>query len=174
VGNLFVVYQGLYLSKPSILFTKSTDAGMSWSAPQPINDSTSNSPVFNPAVAVSPDGQVVTVAFYDARMSGGNANLVDMFLAQSFDGGATWQRNLRVSSVSSDVRLAPLTSSGYMLGDYLGIAPSTSPDVPAVPIWVDTRGTNPDPFIARIGMARQLTFASWRQPASRWPTSIIR
>src|SRR5437667_11982759 len=95
-------------------------------------------------------------------MNGGNTNLVDLFLAQSFDGGATWQPNLRVSSVSSDVRLAPLTSTGYMLGDYLGIAPSTSADVPAVPIWVDTRGTSPDPFIARVGMARQLTFASWR------------
>ena len=172
LGQLFVVYQGVFLAKPSILFTKSADAGISWSAPVPISDSpSSNSPVFNPAVAVSPDGEVLSVSFYDGRMNGGNTNLVDIFLAQSFDSGNTWQPNLRVSSVSSDVRLAPLTSTGYMLGDYLGIAPSTSPDVPTVPIWVDTRGTTPDPFIARVGMGRQLTFASWR--AGRFSLSQI-
>jgi len=161
-GKLLVVYQGLYLSKPSILFTKSADGSVTWTTPQPITDNASNTPVFNPAIAVSPDGQVVSVAFYDGRMNGGNANLVDVFLAQSFDGGTTWQPNLRVTSVSSDVRQAPLTDSGYMLGDYLGVAPSTSADVPAVPIWVDTRGPTPDPFIGRVGMARALTFAGWR------------
>ena len=49
-----------------------------------------------------------------------------------------------------------------MLGDYLGVAPSTGSDVPALPVWVDTRTGNPDPFVARVGMAPELTFASWR------------
>src|SRR2546422_7052795 len=63
-------------------------------------------------------------------------------------GGVTWQPNLRLTTVSSDVRLAPLTSTGYMLGDYMGLASSIGLDVPAVPVWVDTRTGNPDPFIA--------------------------
>src|SRR5436190_24191767 len=67
-----------------------------------------------------------------------------------------------LADVSTDIRLAPLTGSGYMLGDYLGVAPSTGPDVPAVPVWVDTRTGNPDPFVTRVGMSPQVTFGSWR------------
>src|SRR5207249_5209974 len=70
--------------------------------------------------------------------------------------------NMRLTTVSSDARLAPLTSSGYMLGDYQGVAPADGPDVPAVPIWIDTRSGNPDPFITRVGVASQVTFRSWR------------
>ena len=40
-----------------------------------------------------------------------------------------------------------------MLGDYLGIAQTTRPTVPAVPIWVDNRTGNPHPFITRAGIA---------------------
>src|SRR5437660_1397357 len=39
-----------------------------------------------------------------------------------------------------------------MLGDYLGIAQTTRPTVPVVPIWVDTRTGDPDPFITRAGV----------------------
>jgi hypothetical protein len=49
-----------------------------------------------------------------------------------------------------------------MLGDYLGIAETTSPDVPAVPVWVDTRTGNPDPFIDRVGIAPQVDFTSFQ------------
>jgi len=79
--------------------------------------------------------------------------LVDLYLAQSFDFGNTWQPNIRLTSVSTDASLAPLTTEGYMLGDYLGVAQTTRPTVPAVPIWVDTRTGNPDPFITRAGIA---------------------
>jgi hypothetical protein len=37
-----------------------------------------------------------------------------------------------------------------MLGDYQGIAEATNAGVPAVPVWIDTRTGNPDPFIARV------------------------
>jgi len=43
-----------------------------------------------------------------------------------------------------------------MLGDYLGVAQTTRPTVPAVPIWVDTRTGNPDPFVTRAGIAPYL------------------
>jgi len=162
LGQLFVTYQGIYTNTPHILFTKSSDGGTNWTTPKPISDNPSNTPVFNPAISISPDGQVVSVIFYDGRVNPSNGYLVDLFLARSFDGGTTWQPNLRLTTVTTDVRLAPLTSSGYMLGDYLGVAPSTGPDVPAVPVWIDTRTGNPDPFIVRVGMAPQVTFTSWR------------
>ncbi len=151
-GNLYVVYQAFFAGAPRVLFTKSTNGGANWTAPIAISNNTTNTAVFNPAIAASPGGQRLSVAFYDKRVNPGNNTLVDMFMAFSFDGGDHWQSNIRLTSVSSDASLAPLTSEGYMLGDYLGVAESTSPDVPAVPVWVDTRTGNPDPFVAQVSV----------------------
>src|SRR5205085_9018678 len=111
-----------------------------------------NAPVFNPAIAVSADGSNVTVCFYDMRNDPNRSQFVDLYLTQSIDGGKTWrQPNTRVSTVPSDITLAPNTEGGYMLGDYIGIAEATS-TAPAVPIWIDTRNGNPDPYIAQVGI----------------------
>jgi hypothetical protein len=160
-GNLFVVYQTLLSGNPKIAFTKSTNGGNNWSAPIAISDNPAGSGVFNPAINVSPDGQRVTAIFYDHRNNPGSTTLVDLYLAQSFDGGATWQPNIRLTSVSTDATLAPLTAQGYMLGDYLGVAQTTNVNVPAVPVWIDTRTGNPDPFVTRVGIAPQVDFTSW-------------
>jgi hypothetical protein len=151
--NIYVVYQTLLAGNPRIAFTKSTNGGTTWSAPIAISDNPAGLGVFNPAISVSSDGRTVTAAFYDHRNNPGSSVLVDLYLAQSFDGGVTWQPNIRLTSVSTDASLAPLTSAGYMLGDYLGVAQTTRPTVPAVPIWVDTRTGNSDPFITRAGIA---------------------
>src|ERR1700730_18210054 len=160
-GNLFVVYQALSSGNPRILFTKSTNGGNNWSAPIAISNNPAGSGVFNPAVNVSPDGQTVTAVFYRRLNNPGSSTLVDLYLAQSFDGGATWQPNIRLTSISTDASLAPLTSAGYMLGDYLGGAQSTNVNVPAGPVWIDTRTGNPDPFVTRVGLAPQVNFTSW-------------
>ena len=161
-GAIFVVYQAFDAAfHPRILFTKSVNTGASWSTPIAITDNP-NTGVFNPAIAASPDGQTLTVSFYDQRDSGGNTLLCNLYLAQSFDGGATWQPNIRLTSETTNASLAPLTDSGYMLGDYLGIAPTTSVNVPAVPVWVDTRTGNPDPFISRVGIASSIDFPSFQ------------
>jgi len=151
--NIYVVYQTLLGGNPRIAFTKSTNGGVTWSTPVAISDNPAGLGVFNPAINVSADGKTLTCAFYDHRNNPGSNVLVDLYLAQSFDGGATWQPNIRLTSVSTDASLAPLTSEGYMLGDYLGVAQTTRPTVPAVPIWVDTRTGNADPFITRAGIA---------------------
>jgi hypothetical protein len=151
--DIYVVYQTLLGGNPRIAFTKSTNGGATWSTPVAISDNPAGLGVFNPAINVSPDGRTLTCAFYDHRNNPGSNVLVDLYLAQSFDGGVTWQPNIRLTSVSTDASLAPLTSEGYMLGDYLGVAQTSRPTVPAVPIWVDTRTGNPDPFITRAGVA---------------------
>lgn len=149
-GALYLVFQALHNGAPRIMFTKSADAGVSWSTPAPISDNPPGSSVFNAAISASPDGQRLAVVYYDTRHNPGSSTLVDVYVAYSFSGGATWQPSLRTSSVSTDATLAPLTGAGYMLGDYQGIAEATNASVPAVPIWIDTRTTNPDPFAARV------------------------
>ncbi len=161
-GAIYVVYQARNsLAQPRILFTKSTDGGLTWTMPISASDNLTTG-VFNAAISSSPDGQALTVSFYDQRDSGGNTTLCNLYLAQSFDGGATWQPNIRLTSETTNATLAPLTSQGYMLGDYLGIAETTEPDVPAVPVWVDTRTGNPDPFITRVGIAPEVDFTSFQ------------
>ena len=159
--GIYVVYQTLLGGSPRIAFTKSTDGGSSWSTPVAISNNPAELGVFNPAINVSPDGNTLTVVFYDHRDNSASNTLVNLYLAQSFDGGASWQPNIRLTSVSTDASIAPLTSDGFMLGDYLGVAQSTQSNVPAVPVWVDTRTGNPDPFVTRIGIAAQADFHSW-------------
>ena len=150
-GNLYLTYQARYDGQPRIMFTRSSDAGTTWTVPVPISDNPSGSGVFNAAISASPDGQKLAVAFYDHRNNPGSTTRIDLYVAMSFDGGGTWQPNVRVSSVSTDATLAPLTASGYMLGDYQGIAAAAAA-VPAVPLWIDTRTGNPDPFTARVNV----------------------
>jgi hypothetical protein len=176
--NIYVVYQTLLGGNPRIAFTKSTDGGTNWSAPFAISDNPAGLGVFNPAINVSSDGKTVTAAFYDHRDNPGSNVLVDLYLAQSFDSGATWQPNIRLTSVSTDASLAPLTTEGYMLGDYLGVAQTTRPTVPAVPIWVDTRTGNPDPFVTRAGIAPYSDLVTaWeaaRESLAQVPTTSLR
>ena len=161
-ASIYVVYQGRdSAGLPRIFFTKATNAGASWTTPIAVTDNPGTG-VFNAAISASPDGQTLTVSFYDQRDSAGNTVLCNLYLAQSFNGGATWQPNIRLTSETTNASLAPLTSEGYMLGDYLGIAPTTDPNVPAVPVWVDTRTGNPDPFISRVGIAPEVDFTSFQ------------
>ena len=164
-GALFLTYQALHQGQPRIMFMRSPDAGNTWSTPIPISDNP-GSGVFNPAIAASANGQTLTVAFYDLRNSAGSSTRCDMYLAQSFDSGNTWQPNIRLTSDSTDAALAVNTGTAsnpsYMLGDYIGVAEPVNPNVPAVPVWVDTRTGNPDPFVTRIGIAPQVNFTSWQ------------
>ncbi len=148
-GTLYVAYQALQNGAPRIMFTKSTNAGTTWTTPVAISDNPGSS-VFNAAITASPDGQKLAVAFYDTRNNPGSSTMLDLYVANSLDGGASWEPNVRASSVSTDATLAPLTGSGYMLGDYQGIAEPSNSVTPAVPVWVDTRTGNPDPFTARV------------------------
>jgi hypothetical protein len=175
-GEIFIAYQARDIRRPftgapppRIMFTKSSNAGDTWTAPVPISDNPVGSPVINPAVAVSPDGQTVTVMFYDARDNPDSSTHLDIYLAQSFDGGTTWQPNMRLTPVSTNAALAPMSGAqatpqnpNYMLGDYQGMAEPTNPNVPAVPIWIDTRTGNPDPFVARVGIAPAVNFTAWQ------------
>jgi hypothetical protein len=74
---------------PRIFFTKSTNAGASWTTPIAVTDNPGTG-VFNAAISASPDGQTLTVSFYDQRDSAGNTLLCNLYLAQSFE----WRRDL--------------------------------------------------------------------------------
>ena len=164
-GAIFVTYVALVAGTPSVMVTKSSDQGATWSTPVVASDNPAGAAVDNAAIAVTPDGTTVSIVFIDKRNSpaaaDGHFYFIDHYAAQSFDGSATWQPNLRLSEMSSDLRYAPLTSQGYMLGDYLGIAPSLASDQPCVPIWCETRTGDADPFVVRFTPSVTSDYAAW-------------
>jgi len=162
-GAIFTVWQAVAADGSARIFvTKSTDEGATWAPAQIVSDNPPNVSVFNPAVAVTPDGSTVSVVFYDKRLAPDLLNYVDLFAAQSFDGGATWQPEVRVSDFTTDLRLAQLSDTGYMLGDYLGLAPALTPSEGTIPIWCDTRFGFSEPFISRVAPAPTPGFQAWQ------------
>ena len=145
-GALFVTYQAVMEGIPKVVFTRSSDKGQTWTAPLAASNNPAGSSIGSPAIAVSPDGRHVTIIFYDTRDNPQNGNLFHLYLAESFDGGGTWEPNTRLSDTPSNALLAPLTPGGRMLGDYLGVVSALGGQAPAVAIWIDTRTGSPDPF----------------------------
>jgi hypothetical protein len=148
---------------PRVLFTKSIDRGLTWSQAVPVNDTPARKGVFLPVIAASPDGQHVLITFYDKRNDTGQGNFVDLYLAESFDGGDTWEANLRLTEFSSDLRNAPLNGPDRWLGDYFGLVPALNFDSPAVALWIDDRSGNNDPYAIRINRTKGTTFDAWRK-----------
>lgn len=167
LGVLYVTYQGRQGQRPVIFFTRSRDRGDTWTAPRAINDTPGDRSVFNAAIAASPDGQHVTVVFYDKRHDDGSGRWADLYLAESFDGGDTWQPNLRLSAASSDLSRAPLSPGGRMVGDYQGVVPALNFGAPAVAVWVDARFSSPDPYAVTITRTRGTSFEAWQRLAFR-------
>ena len=163
LGNLHFAWQAVEAGAPRILFARSTDRGQSWSAPVPVNDTPAGRSVFNPAIAVSPEGQHVTIIFYDKRHDVGAGNWADLYLAESFDSGLTWEPNRRISASSTDLTRAPLTPAGRMVGDYLGLVPALTLQEPGIAVWVDTREGSPDPFAATIHRRLPASFDHWQR-----------
>ena len=69
-GHLYVAYETWNGTSMDVMFTQSTDGGLTWSAPVKVNDNVDapGQPTdqFQPEVAAGPNG-AVAVAFYDRR-----------------------------------------------------------------------------------------------------------
>lgn len=162
-GAIFVTWQAVAPSgAPRIFLTQSADKGATWAPAVTVSDNPPDISVFNPAVTVTPDGQTVAVVFYDKRLAPDKLNYVDLFEAQSFDGGATWEPEIRISSYTTDLRLAALSDTGYMVGDYLGIAQALLPTQGALPIWCDTRSGTSQPLASRLALSPVQDYAAWQ------------
>jgi hypothetical protein len=111
-------------SHNDIVLSKSSDGGLTWSAPLKVSGNPSGVDAHTPSVEVNASGQVA-VAWYDYRndVGGDTASSTDYWNAISSNGGATWAEQ-RLTSASFDISKAPVApaSRGYFLGDYMGLA----------------------------------------------------
>ncbi len=136
-GNVYVVWADEVGTGagPDVLLSRSTDGGLSWSLPIRVSDDVNGSYQFFPAIAVTPDGTIL-VSFFDQRLTPGTTRY-DVFFARSTNGGLSFDRNRRVSDVTSDSLLDGF--GGGFIGDYAGIAAAKAF---GFPYWTDTRPSN--------------------------------
>ncbi len=93
-GNVYVGWADYRNGYADILSSRSLDGGATWSKPIKVNEDNTNHDHFFPWMAVSHG--LLTVAFYDRRLDPQN-HLVDVFYAESADGGASFAPNETIS-----------------------------------------------------------------------------
>ncbi len=158
-GDLVAVWQDARFAagaRDGIALSRSSDGGLSWSAPARINHELSVA-AFSPTVAFLDDG-TIGVTYYDFRNNTSDASTLptDLWLTKSHD-GLTWFET-HVSG-PFDLRTAP-NAEGLFLGDYhalVGIGATF------LPFYAQTNsgdlGNRTDVFASRIvatGVAAQL------------------
>lgn len=172
-GTVYTAYSNVAADGDLDLYIRrSFDQGYSWLSPVRINDDPvgNNVDQFHPWISVNEDG-ILTASWFDRRLDPSNYNW-DLYMSHSFDGGATWTANRRISEVSSSPSdaaqqfvknaYAGLTLTGKpaggqyeafrnpmagLIGEYTGL--STRGGV-AQTVWTDTRNGNQDAYSARM------------------------
>jgi hypothetical protein len=137
-----------------IAFSRSTDGGVSWTAPVRVNDDAIGNGVdqFMPSMAVAADGGI-GVSWYDRR-NDPSGYYYDLYYSQSTDEGVTWSAAQRVSDLSSDPLAVRFAKGDGWLGDYNGLA--FGPDY-VVAGWVDSRAGYAEDFYADRGVLPSIT-----------------
>lgn len=124
-GNIYVVWMDTRFNDPDhndILLARSTDGGLTWSAPVVVDRTPLHVDAFTPYVDVDDQGRVA-VTYYDFRrdVPGGPQLSTDLWITHSHDGGRTFPTENRLTDTPFDMRTAPY-ALGYFVGDYTGLA----------------------------------------------------
>jgi hypothetical protein len=105
-------------------FVQSTDKGATWSTPVNVDQTPATVSSFLPFIAVA-DGGRIGISYYDTRDNDTTETMLlpaDVWLV-TCDSGCTdaskWTEHFQAGGF--DVRMAPQTSHGFMLGDYNGV-----------------------------------------------------
>ena len=105
-------------STTDVMFVRSTDGGLTFSAPRRINDDPVNPSKWHwfGTLSVAPNGRLDAV-WYDTRNAANNTDS-QLFYSWSTDGGVTWAANVAVSNAFNPFEGYPNQSK---IGDYITI-----------------------------------------------------
>ncbi len=152
-GQLYITWSDKGYGDADILFSTSKDRGQTWTTPIRVNDDPlrNGANQFQPQMVVAPDG-VISISFFDTRIDPQH-RLIDVFLTQSTNKGASFLKNVRVTTQSWDPAVdAPIDGSGeQFIGDYQGLAADNHF---VHPFWNDTRTGKQEIFMAAVPSAR--------------------
>lgn len=118
-GRVYVSYtdKDTVNANTNIYVRYSDDGGVTWSAESKVNDDTTSAYHFHHQIAVSSTGRV-GVSFYDTRRDA-SGKKTDRFFSFSADGGTTFSKNIRITTLQSDETKPGTNPNQY--GDYQGI-----------------------------------------------------
>ena len=164
-----------------VVFTKSTNGGVTWSTPTVVNQDKTNADQFQPYVAVTPQNEI-QIAYFDRRhdvrtTSGSQVThtgnfYVDEYLSRSTDGGATWRDTRLSHDMGSPEHNAPVSSSGLFFGDYQGLV---ADGCFTIPFFQDAHLAQPaarDPeFDAGMPRSDYQEVFAWRVPNAKQASS---
>ncbi len=151
-GALYVAWTDNHpftTSATDVVYVKSTDGGGSWGPMTRL----SHDPIvmgldhITPMLTVGADS-TLHAFWLDRRLGNGPVNnrYFDSWYSSSTDGGATWDPDTRVSTVSQDLNVAFPPGSGNAAGDYWGL--DTALDSVYV-AWNDTRSGDQDILVTK-------------------------
>jgi hypothetical protein len=163
-GALYVVWQDSRFSSgdhDGIALSRSTDGGLTWSAPVRVNSSAAVA-AFTPQVHVRADG-TIGVTFFDLRSNTNDvATLItDYWIARSTDGVTFTEA--RVAD-SFNINTAPVAEGGYFLGDYMGLVSSGTAFLAFYTRTTGSLTNRNDVFLTRIA-AEGTALKSFAAPA---------
>ena len=120
------------------LFRRSTDGGVTWTAPAKINTDPQGKDQYYPWMSVLPNGQI-WVGWNDRRDDANNF-LSKWYQAHSNDEGTTWLdiNNAPGNDVVADVQTQPST----FIGDYHGLGASGNGVGNVLGMWFDSRNSS--------------------------------
>jgi hypothetical protein len=125
-------------STANIWFSRSTDGGNTWSAAARVNSNLPMVDHFNQWMHVDDTDGTIHVMWRDTR-NDPSRKKTDIYYTKSFDGGATWIPEVKVTSAMSDETTAGASPDQY--GDYEGLAAYMSC---SSPFWTDRRTATPE------------------------------
>ena len=144
-GDLLVVWNDQLFGDPDILAVRSSDGGAVWGAPVRVNDDPAGSGQYFPWLVFDDTGTAHAI-WYDRRQNGSD---LDVYLASSGDGGATWGANRRITAQSFTPVLPAEGGAASFIGDYNGLAASGGA---LYPFYQDAREGNQDVYVAVVSL----------------------
>src|SRR5262249_8543057 len=123
-GDVYVIYNDQpngSADKADIFFTMSSDGGNKWTKFIRVNDDTTTTDQWQPALPLTPDGNHLGIFWYDRRNDATNDSLIDRYGAIGTISAHTvsFGANFRITDVSFPPAFDqdPVMATGYM-GDY--------------------------------------------------------
>ena len=140
-----------FINGSDVMFVRSTNGGITFSAPRRINDDPVNHAKWHwfGTLSVAPSGRI-DVVWYDSRNSPNNVTS-QLFYSFSIDGGNTWSPNVAVSNLFNPFIGYP---NQQKIGDYITVV---SDDDSANVAYAATFNGEEDIYYVRIHPARPVT-----------------
>ncbi len=120
-GEVYLAWADASLGDADIFFSRSTNGGITFSAPVRINSDPPSNGIdqWAPQMKVDPNSSEITIVFYDRRNDPTNTN-VETWIAKSPDCGATWT-DCVLSDAGPTPPISSYVTSAIHAGDYTGI-----------------------------------------------------